>query len=374
MTNPSNVMFSIFGFPIYWYSALMALGVMVAFFLAISEAKRKNVSEDTMWDLFIILVLSGIVGARLYYVIFEFDQFFGPGIPWWAAFNIRNGGLAIYGAVIGGALGLLCYCKVKKVNFLFLADLIVPGLVLAQSIGRWGNFFNQEAFGLPVTNPDLLWFPLSVKIDVPWNYGIHYFNGVLCEDPYHLATFFYESMWCLLIFLFLWFMLRKRAKHVGDMVIAYFILYSFERMFVESLRGDSLWLIDGVIRVSQFLSAILFVGLGIFLLARHLKEKKSGKLMWPAISPDMLAQSNAAIEIKESDIGSSDDSLPDENAIETSENEIASSDNSLPNRNETCNALEDEVNDDGGSNSVADDAAAGDTTDNSIAEEKIEVK
>ncbi|MDR1619529.1 MAG: prolipoprotein diacylglyceryl transferase [Clostridiales bacterium] len=271
MAIPDRVAFTLFGHPIYWYGVLMAVGIIVAIFLALAESRRKKINEDAMLDLFIIVILSGVLGARLYYVVFEWSSYFGPGIPWWKAFAVWEGGLAIYGAVIGGLLGMLVYAKRKKVQFLILTDVIAPGLVLAQAIGRWGNFFNQEAFGLPVTNPGLLWFPFSVHIETP-----HTFDGVICTNPYHLATFFYESVWCLLIFLFLWFYFRKRAKHNGDVFLSYALLYSFERVFVESLRGDSLWLVKDVIRVSQLLSAVLFVGVAAFLTVRRLKEKKSG--------------------------------------------------------------------------------------------------
>lgn len=279
MINPDRVAFSVFGRDIYWYGVLMALGIVIAVLLAMREAKRKSMNEDTVLDLSLIVIPCGVVGARLYYVLFELDQYLSDPIR---MLYIWEGGLAIFGAVIGGLIGMAVYSYKKKLRILKLADIIAPGLVLAQSIGRWGNFFNQEAFGLPVTDPDLLWFPMSVKIDTPWNGGFHTFNGIPCTEPYHLATFFYESLWCLLVFLFLWFVLRKRTKHDGDVFIWYAMLYSFERMFVEGLRGDSLWLIEGSVRVSQLLSFLLFVGALTFLLMRHFKEKKLGCLIWPA--------------------------------------------------------------------------------------------
>ncbi len=278
MNNPDRVAFSLFGRDIYWYGVLMAAGILCAVLLAMREAKRKQMHEDTVLDLCLVLIPCGVVGARLYYVLFELKQYLADPIR---MLYIWEGGLAIYGAVIGGLLGMVIYAKKKKIRFLKLADIIAPGLVLAQAIGRWGNFFNQEAFGLPVTDPNLLWFPLTVKIDVPWNGGYHTFNGVACDNPYHLATFFYESMWCVLVFLFLWFFFRKLAKHDGDVFIWYVMLYSFERMFVEGLRGDSLWLIQDVVRVSQLLSFLLFAGTLVFLLIRRSREKKLGRLIWP---------------------------------------------------------------------------------------------
>ncbi len=290
MINPDRVAFSVFGRDIYWYGVLMALGIVIAVLLAMREAKRKHLSEDTVLDLCLVIIPCGVVGARLYYVLFELDQYLADPIR---MLYIWEGGLAIYGAVIGGLIGMLIYAHKKKLRFFKLADLIAPGLVLAQAIGRWGNFFNQEAFGLPVTNPDLLWFPMSVKID-----AFHTFNGVPCTEPYHLATFFYESFWCVLVFLFLWFILRKRTKHDGDVFIWYVMLYSFERMFVEGLRGDSLWLIEGAVRVSQLLSALLFLAALGFLLVRHSKEKKLGYLIWPKpeTPAEDAAQSAAAGE------------------------------------------------------------------------------
>jgi len=275
----SRVAFTIFGKDVYWYGILMAIAVGIAVLLALKEAKRKNITQDTVIDLCLVLVPCGIIGARLYYVIFELEQYLADPIR---ILYIWEGGLAIFGAVIGGAIGLFVYTRRKKISFLRVADIIVPGLVLAQAIGRWGNFFNQEAFGFPITDPSMTWFPYAVEITVP-----HTFNGVPCEYPFHMATFFYESMWCLLVFLFLWSM-RKKFKHDGDATIWYFLLYSAERMFVEGLRGDSLWLIRDVIRVSQALSLVLFVACAAFLLIRHVREKKLGYLIWPSMQTEPL--------------------------------------------------------------------------------------
>lgn len=266
--NPSRVAFSLFGRDIYWYGVLMATGILIAVLLAIREAKRKGMSEDTMLDLCLVIIPCGVVGARLYYVLFELKQYLSNPIR---MLYIWEGGLAIYGAVIGGMLGLLIYTRVKKMRFLKLADCIAPGLILAQAIGRWGNFFNQEAYGAPITNPKLWWFPFAVYIE----------NSPL-EHPFYYATFFYESMWCVLVFLFLWFYLRKRTKHDGDMMLAYTVLYGFERMFVEGLRTDSLWLIPDVIRVSQLLSFVVFAAGIVFILVRRAREKKLNRLIWPS--------------------------------------------------------------------------------------------
>ena len=272
MQLPDRVAFTLWGKDIYWYGILMAVGIVVAVLLAMREGKRKKLPEDTIVDLCLVMIPLGVVFARLYYVLFELDRYLQDPIT---ILYIWEGGLAIYGAVLGGLLGAVIYARVKKLRFLRLVDCIAPGLVLAQAIGRWGNFFNQEAFGLPINNGELLWFPFAVKIE-----GLHYFNGVLCENPYHMATFFYESVWCLLVFIFLW-SYRKKFRHDGDAFLTYAMLYAFERMFVEGLRGDSLWLIEGAVRVSQLLSALLFLAALGFLLVRHFKEKKLGYLIWP---------------------------------------------------------------------------------------------
>lgn len=294
MTNPSRVAFALFGKDIYWYGILMAFGIVLAVLIAMSEEKRKKLPKDIVIDMCLVTIPAGVIGARLYYVLFDWQQYAANPIK---ILFIWEGGLAIYGAVIGGLLAVAIFSRVRKVRFLALADTIVPGLVLAQAIGRWGNFFNQEAYGLPVTPemlakyPILNYFPFSVSITIA-----DYFNNELCTTcvttasggHLHLATFFYESAWCLLIFIFLMLM-RKRFKHDGDAFAWYALLYSFERMFVEGLRGDSLWLIkpseagmtDGV-RVSQLISAVVFLIVGAFLIIRAIREKKLGRLIWPS--------------------------------------------------------------------------------------------
>lgn len=303
--NPDRVAFTLFGRNIYWYGVLMAVGIIIAVVLAMQEGKRKKLPQDSIIDLCLVIIPFGIVGARLYYVLFELENYISNPI---SILYIWEGGLAIYGAVIFGLLGALIYAKKKKIRFLRLVDCIAPGLVLAQAIGRWGNFFNQEAFGNPVTDEALLWFPMSVRID-----GIHYFNGELCANPYHLATFFYESLWCVIIFIVLW-SLRKKFKHDGDVFLLYGLLYSFERAIVEGLRGDSLYLIQpdaagmGGIRVSQLLSAVAFIALLAFFIVRAVKEKKESRLMWPA--PLAVPDEDSAAQ----DDKKADDSACDEDA------------------------------------------------------------
>jgi len=309
MTNPSRVAFTLFGKDIYWYGVLMALGILLAVWLTLKEGKRKKLTEDDILDMCLVIIPAGVVGARLYYVIFEWASYAANPIR---ALYIWEGGLAIYGAVIGGLLGMFIYSRVKKHRFLKLADCIAPGLVLAQSIGRWGNFFNQEAFGLPINNGALMWFPMAVRID-----GTHYFNGELCSNPYHLATFFYESMWCLIVFIILW-SCRKKFKHDGDAILTYAALYGAERMFVERLRGDSLYLIKpgevfaAGIRVSELLSFVVVVCVVAFFIIRRLRERKLGMLIWP--SPEVIAEDEQVAEQAEETCGS-----PAEEPVEASE-------------------------------------------------------
>ena len=289
MNMPSRVAFNLFGKDIYWYGVIMAAAMIIAVGLAYSEERRKKLKKDTVMDLCLCIIPAGIVGARLYYVLFELESYLKDPIT---ILYIWRGGLAIYGAVIGGLLAAFIFAKVRKIRFLTLADVIAPGLVLAQAIGRWGNFFNQEAFGLPISNGELMWFPFAVYIE-----GYHTFNGQPCSNPYHMATFFYESVWCLIVFIILW-SCRKKFRHDGDAILSYAALYGLERMFVERLRGDSLYIIKpggaiaAGVRVSEMLSLIVVAAVAAFFIIRHFKEKKLGRLIWPA--PEAEAEEAAA--------------------------------------------------------------------------------
>lgn len=181
MTNPSRVAFSLFGRDIYWYGILIAAAVVIGLVIAMRSAKHYGWDQDTLIDFALWAVPSAVVGARLYYVAFEWPMFQNDLLK---IFRIWEGGLAIYGGVIGGVICALIFCKCRKLSFWTLADIVAPALALGQAIGRWGNFFNQEAYGAAVTNPSLMWFPMAVRIDA--------------TNTIHYATFFYESMWCLL--------------------------------------------------------------------------------------------------------------------------------------------------------------------------------
>ena len=286
MTNPSRVLidgskFGLDWLQIYWYGALIVLSIFLGYLLCSHEAKRRRFHKDCVIDLVIIGVPLGAIFARLYYVLFELDAFIKPGMTFGEVMlgiiNVRDGGLAIYGAVIGAMIALAIYGRIKKMHFLSLLDLVIPAIVLGQAIGRWGNFFNQEAYGKVISGNFPPYFPLAVKIDEC--------HQACCADlpsrlgNIHYATFFYESCWCFIIFITLWFILRKRVKHRGDLTLAYLIMYGVERAIVEPLRTDSLmW---GDLRVSQVLSIALVIISVVLIIIRAIIEKKKGRIVMP---------------------------------------------------------------------------------------------
>lgn len=231
-------------YPIPWYSFLIVIGASAAIFLASREAVRKGLSSDVIVDLALWILPAGIIGARLYYVIFSWHQFRNDLV---SILRIWEGGLAIYGGVLAGLIVLVVFARHRKLSPLLLCDIIAPGLVLAQAIGRWGNYFNMEAYGLPLLNQSLCFFPLAVRIPE---------NGVYV---WHMATFFYESLWDLSIFCFLMVARRKLFRFRGDVFFFYAFLYAAGRFVIEELRMDSLFLSSSV-RVSQLLSALVCLG------------------------------------------------------------------------------------------------------------------
>jgi phosphatidylglycerol---prolipoprotein diacylglyceryl transferase len=239
-----------------WYSVLMVAGIIVAYLLGTREEKRLALPKDSMLDMVLVAVPCGIVGARLYFVLMRLDQFAADPV---SVLYIWEGGVAIYGAVIGGLIGVSVYCHIKKRGFAALLDITAPGLVLAQAIGRWGNYFNREAFGPVITNPAWQWFPAGVLITK---------SGA---EVWHVATFFYESMWNISVFAVLW-AIRKRVQRRGDVFLWYMVLYGCGRFLVEQLRTDSLYLFG--IRASQYLSLLLAVLVAAVFVIRFHHEHK----------------------------------------------------------------------------------------------------
>ncbi len=257
------VQFSLFGLPvtIRWYGLLIALGLMLAILYAFKRADQFDVDRERMLDVVIVSVLFAFIGARLYYILFSGDLDFYLANPI-RMLQVWQGGLAIYGGIIFAFLSALIMCKIRKVNPLGLFDLASLGFLIGQGIGRWGNFFNQEAFGGNTTLP---WGMTGSGILVDHgNVG-----GYDTALPVH-PTFFYEFLWCLLGFILLHIISKKAYKFKGQIFSLYLIWYGVGRFFIESLRTDSLYL--GTMRVSQLISVLgvlLGVCLFFFFKARH---------------------------------------------------------------------------------------------------------
>ena len=248
--NPE--MFSIGNISVRWYSFLILVGIILAIFLAEKEAKKFKYDKDFIFDLAFWIIIFGIIGARLYYVIFNFELYKNDLL---GIFKVWNGGLAIHGGIIVGLITLLVYCKIKGVKPLRVTDIAVPSLIIAQAIGRWGNFFNGEAHG-PVTtlaNLKELFIPQFI------------IDGMNIGGVYYHPTFLYESLWCVLGFIIL-LIVRKFYKSLkcGQLTCIYLMWYGAGRLVIESLRTDSLML--GNLKVAQLVSiGMIVVGVLFFL-------------------------------------------------------------------------------------------------------------
>lgn len=253
-SSPGAIAFQFGPLAIRWYGILIATGVMLGTTLAHREAIRRGQDPDKLLNLIIVAVLSALVGARLYYVLFNWDYY---GMQPGRIFAIWEGGLAIHGGLLAGGIATAVYCRLAALPLLVTTDIMVPGVAIGQAIGRWGNFFNQEAFGVPT--------------DLPWRLYIDpgFRPLQLKQYEYFHPTFLYESLWNLVVFTLLWFGLRRRLEdRPGALSLCYLGLYSIGRFLVEGLRIDSLML--GSLRAAQVVSLVLVVvsGLGLVWMLR----------------------------------------------------------------------------------------------------------
>ncbi|PKM95676.1 MAG: prolipoprotein diacylglyceryl transferase [Firmicutes bacterium HGW-Firmicutes-1] len=264
------VAFTFFGIEVYWYGIIICTGILAGLFAAVSVAKKTNQNPDVYSELLIYALIGAIIGARLYYVVFSWDQYKDNLMD---IFALREGGLAIYGGVIGAAIVCVIFAKIKRLNTWLLVDTGVIGLILGQAIGRWGNFFNMEAFG-GSTNSFLA---MAMKVSkVKYIPNEVYEKMITINDAAYIQvhpTFFYESMWCLAVFAILVFY-RKHKKFDGELLFIYFIGYGLGRFWIEGLRTDQLLIGSLDIPVSQLLSAILVVGATIGILIKRKKSRK----------------------------------------------------------------------------------------------------
>ncbi|MCD5002738.1 prolipoprotein diacylglyceryl transferase [Enterococcus saccharolyticus] len=260
MGEPVNrVAFELFGIAIYWYAIIIISGVVIAMWLSTRESLRVGMRQDDVSDFMLVALPIAFIGARLYYVLFNLEPYIAEPMQ---VFNIRSGGLAIYGGLIAGGIWLYIYCQRHFISTWTFLDIAAPSVLLAQGIGRWGNFMNHEAFGGETTRAFL------EKLHLP-NFII---NNMYIEGAYRQPTFLYESVWNVIGFVLLLFLRKKTGLlKQGEVFLSYILWYSFGRMFIEGMRTDSLYLFSSI-RVSQLLSLLLFIGGWIVLIWRRKKQ------------------------------------------------------------------------------------------------------
>ncbi|WP_186580983.1 prolipoprotein diacylglyceryl transferase [Aquibacillus kalidii] len=265
----SRVFIDIGPFTIYWYGVIIATGVFLGLWLATRESNRLGLNKDLFVDLIVFAIPVAIISARIYYVVFEWENY--QGGPWWDVFAIWEGGIAIHGALIGSVMTAIIYARVRKLSFWQLADIAAPSIILGQAIGRWGNFMNQEAHGGPVSqeayNNFLQYLPDFITNQMC-------IGGVM----YH-PTFLYESVWNI-VGLILLLVLRRYNPRRGEVFLSYMIWYSIGRYFIEGMRTDSLYII-GNLRTAQVISIVLIIfGIGLIIYRRYTglaNKKYNGK-------------------------------------------------------------------------------------------------
>ncbi|WP_010252214.1 prolipoprotein diacylglyceryl transferase [Acetivibrio cellulolyticus] len=255
--------FNVFGLSVYWYGIIISAGFFLAVLLAMKNCKKAGIKSDDIIDLVLIAAPLSIIGARLYYVIFNWSEFNGD---FFKIINIRTGGLALYGALIVAAIVAIVFSRRRKINPLNFIDFCIPYFVLAQAIGRWGNFANQEAFG---RNTNLPWGMTGDVIKSQLKNLQDLGATVYPDIPIH-PTFLYESLWNLgVFFLLMWY--TKRKKQNGEVFCLYMIAYGAGRFWIEGLRLDSLWL--GSFRISQALSLVFVIVFGLIFIISRVKAK-----------------------------------------------------------------------------------------------------
>ena len=254
----NRVAFSIFNVDIYYYSLFILTGIIIAYFLIKFETKKHNIDFNIVSNLLFYTIIIGILGARVYYVIFNISYYANNLLE---IINIRNGGLAIHGGIISAIIFIYYYTKKHNLNFIRILDIFAPGVIIAQAIGRWGNFFNQEAYGKAVAVSKLY------KLHIPK----FIINGMKIDGIYYYPTFYFESIWCIIGFIIMIFLRKYKNLKLGTLTGFYLMFYSFGRFFIETLRVDSLMLFN--IKMAQFVSVIGFlIGLIIIIIFNKSKE------------------------------------------------------------------------------------------------------
>lgn len=248
--NIDSIAINIGGISIYWYAILIVSAFIIGIIFCKNDDGKYSIKFDDILELMIMLIPISVISARIYFVLFKLNYYIENPIE---VFNIRNGGLAIYGGIIGAVITIIIYCRVKKINILDMLDYIVPYLALGQAVGRWGNFFNEEAHGTVTTNI----FRMGIVE-----------NGQYVEVH---PTFLYESIACFTIFIIL-YIIRNKRKYKGQLTYIYLVLYGLIRAIIEGLRTDSLML--GSFRISQVLSIILCITFSIIVIYKEIKSKR----------------------------------------------------------------------------------------------------
>lgn len=244
---------------IYWYSIFILLAIISACILVFNEAKKQKIPKQFLDNLFFYTILFGLIGARLYYVIFEYKQYINDPI---SIFKVWEGGLAIHGGIIAGLITIIVMCKKNNIKILKMTDIVVVGLIIGQAIGRWGNFFNSEAYGSATTLENLQ------NLFIP-NFII---NGMNINGTYYHPTFLYESLWNIIGFVILLILRKSKKIKLGQLTGIYFVWYGIGRFFIEGMRQDSLMLF-GILKQAQIIS-ILMIIIGILIIVFTRKNKK----------------------------------------------------------------------------------------------------
>ena len=257
--NP--ILIEIGNIKIYWYSVMILLGVLIGSYLVLRESKRFNISKSKISDMLFYTIIFGIIGARIYYVIFNFDYYINNPID---IIKVWEGGLAIHGGIIAGVIYLIYYTKKNNLNTLLITDICVPGVLIGQALGRWGNFFNGEAHG-PITTLEYLQNLHLPKFII---------NGMNIDGNYYIPTFFYESLWCLIGLIIVLLIRRILKIKKGNITGFYLIWYGIGRFVIEQLRTDSLML--NTLKQAQIISIIMII-IGIIMLIFSRKGEEYNK-------------------------------------------------------------------------------------------------